>query len=98
MGEFGVTLTSSHRGFLLSSNGVFRPIDYPGATYTSAIGINPGGEIAGLYALADNVNRSFTLSGDHFTPMDFPGVLTTGVNGIGPQGDIVGAYKITTGG
>jgi probable HAF family extracellular repeat protein len=94
VGEFGVTLTSSHRGFLLSMNGVFTPIDYPGATYTSAIGIAPGGEIVGLYALADNVNHSFLLSGERFTPIDFPGAATTGVNGIAPQGDIVGAYKI----
>jgi probable HAF family extracellular repeat protein len=94
VGEYGTTLTSAHRGFVLSTGGIFTPIVYPGSTFTSAIGIAPNGVIVGIYALADKVNHSFLLNGERFTPIDFPGATATVVNGISPQGDIVGGYKI----
>jgi probable HAF family extracellular repeat protein len=94
VGEFGVTLTSSHRGFQLSIKGVFTPIDYPGATYTSGIGITPGGDILGIYNFADNVSHGFILSEDRYTSFDFPGSTGTVPNGIDAQGDIVGGYAI----
>jgi probable HAF family extracellular repeat protein len=51
----------NNHGFLLS-NGSFRTIDFPGATFTFADGINPEGEIAGGYQRADGTYHGFLLS------------------------------------
>jgi probable HAF family extracellular repeat protein len=80
---------------MLSADGHFTNLDFPGATYTSAIGINPRGDIAGGYTLADNVNHGFLLSGGEFTTFDFPGASATIVNGMNARGDIVGGYTIS---
>ena len=96
VGEFGATLTSPHRGFVLSAGGVYTPIDYPGATFTTAIGVTPRGAIVGFYAGADNVNHGFLMIADQFTPINYPGATATVINGVNPQGDIVGGYKIGT--
>lgn len=95
VGEYGTTLTSPHRGFLLSADGHFTNVDYPDATFTSAIGINPRGDIAGIYTLADNVTRSFLLIGGKFTAIDFPGATSTVINGMNARGDVVGGYAIS---
>jgi probable HAF family extracellular repeat protein len=95
VGEYGATLTSPHHGFLLTADGHFTNIDYPDATYTSAIGINPRGDIVGGYTLADNVNHGFLLKAGKFTTFDYPGTSTTIVNGMNARGDIVGGYAIS---
>jgi len=95
VGEFGMTLTSPHRGFLMSADGHFTAIDYPEATFTAASGINPRGDIVGGYTLADNVNHGFLLSAGKFTPIDYPGASVTVINGMNARGDIVGGYTIS---
>jgi hypothetical protein len=40
----------------------FTTIDVPGATFTVAMGINPDGEIVGLYFDANFVGHGFLLS------------------------------------
>jgi hypothetical protein len=51
-------------GFLLR-NGRFHTIDFPGASFTVAFGINDGGDIGGIYTLA-GVNHGFLLSDGTF--------------------------------
>jgi uncharacterized membrane protein len=41
-------------GYLLS-NGVFTPIDFPGAVFTAAIDINPEGAIVGRYITPEGI-------------------------------------------
>lgn len=74
---------------------VFTAIDFPGATLTSAQGINAGGEIVGFYIDAGTPSRThgFLLSGGQFQSIDFPGARSTLARGIGPGGDIVGNYQ-----
>lgn len=74
---------------------VFTAIDFPGATLTSAQGINAGGDIVGFYNDAGTPSRThgFALSGGQFRSIDFPGARSTLARGIGPSGDIVGNYQ-----
>src|SRR5262249_51191067 len=65
--------------------------------HTEAVGINPAGQIVGLYQSADTTFHAFLLSQGSFTSIDFPGATSTlaptGVIGINPAGDkIVGYY------
>ena len=94
-------------GQLSPGNESFTSIDFPGAFETatgvlgSVGGINPRGDVAGLYCSAPPCLISaaghlhgFVLSGGEFTSFDFPGsVSATAATGINPRGDIVGAYR-----
>ena len=96
---------------LLTSGGAAQPFHYytidvpcsacPGgiARATSAQGINPAGDIVGLYVDAVGMTRGYLLSRGQFIPIDVPGslagvagVLPTVARGINPAGDIVGNY------
>src|SRR5215469_182697 len=72
----------------------FTTIDFPGATKTLALDINPRGDIVGSYDLANPAgpDHGYLLSGGEFTTIDFPGAVATSANGINPRGDIVGRY------
>jgi hypothetical protein len=70
----------------------FTSIQVPGATFTQATGIGPGGDIVGHY-VADGVIRGFLLRGAEFTPIVFPGAGVTMARGIGPNGEIVGTFR-----
>jgi uncharacterized membrane protein len=79
-------------GFLLR-NGVFSPIDFPGAL-TSARGINAGGDIVGIYRRPNEppVNAHgflLTRQGD-FVRVDFPGHTNTIPQRILSDGTILG--------
>lgn len=94
--------------FLVSSGAAqsfnFTTIDFPCckngiAPRTVPGGINPAGDIAGVYR--DDAGRAhgFLLSGGQFTTIDVPGALvgvagslSTTARGIGPSGDIVGQF------
>jgi len=100
IGDYAATLTGSgpHHGFVLSTDGTFRTIDYPGATSTLAFGMNSRGDILGTYTLADNVSHNFVMSGNQFSANgqfiavdDVPGALMTVVIAI-HGGEIVGGY------
>ena len=69
----------------------FTNIDFPGATGTSALGINDAGQIVGYYEASDGTSHGFLLSGGTFTTIDdpgLPGVLPIGINN---SGTIVGS-------
>jgi uncharacterized membrane protein len=81
-----------NHGFLLSG-GEFTTIDFPGAAFTGAVGINPQGDIVGRYDEADGRQHGYLRSGGEFTTIDFPGATLTTAFGINPRGDIVGQYR-----
>lgn len=70
----------------------FVSIDYPGAKYTLAEGISPGGEIAGMYTDTSGASHGFVLRHGSFTTVDYPGAMYTDVRSVNPAGDIVGNY------
>ena len=74
----------------------FTPIDVPGASGTAALGINPSGQIVGLYA--DSMGRhGFLYDRGVFTPIDVPGASFPEAHGINSRGQIVGLYFDSTG-
>jgi uncharacterized membrane protein len=89
---------------VLSSNAIaaspsgftFTTIDFPGATYTIANGINNQGDIVGQYNDASGKSHGFLRHLGVFSSIDFPGALGTVANGINVGGDIVGSYSIGT--
>jgi hypothetical protein len=69
------------------------------ARSTNAQGINPAGDIVGVYTDAVGMAHGFLLSRGQFTTIDVPGALAgvggflpTVAKGISPSGDIVGDY------
>lgn len=67
------------------------PIAYPGATSTTAMGVNARGDVVGSYSQA-GVSHGFLLREGTFTTIDVPGAAGTDARGISPAGDIVGGY------
>ncbi len=69
------------------------------AVRTVVAGINPGGDIVGVYRDAARKTHGFVLSRGQFTPIEVPGplvgaqgTLPTTARGISPSGDIVGQF------
>ncbi len=69
------------------------------ARRTAVCGINPYGDMVGVYTDAIGKQHGFLLSDGHFTTIDVPGALAgiagtlpTTARGIGPSGNIVGQY------
>jgi hypothetical protein len=69
------------------------------ARRTAVGGINPAGDIVGVFTDAVGMQHGFLLSGGQFTTIDVPGALAgvagtlpTVARGISPSGEIVGQY------
>jgi hypothetical protein len=72
----------------------FATIDFPGASYTDALGNNDAGQIVGSY-VKDGVGRGYLLSGGVYTTIDPPGSLgSDAAVGINNGGQIVGIWGI----
>lgn len=71
----------------------FTTIDFPGASATYALGINPEGDIVGGFE-DDSGYHAFILRNGSFTSFDYPGATWTEARGISPQGDVVGMYGL----
>ena len=75
--------------FLLR-DGEFHSIDVPGATASTAFGINARGDIAGIATAAGD--HGYLLRKDVFSTFDYPGASRTQPFGMNARGDIVGTY------
>src|SRR5678816_4658946 len=82
-------------GFV-SSGGVFTAIDFPGATRTTAAGINAAGDVVGVWSDATG-SHGFLLQAGVFTPVDFPLATSTSAFGITDTGEIAGFYDDAAG-
>ena len=80
--------------FVFAETPGYTTIDYPGATSTSAWGINNRGDVVGVYTLADKTVHGFLWRGGQLTAIDFPGAAATDAWGINSQGDILGDYTL----
>ena len=74
----------------------FTPIDEPGASLTSAFGINATGQIVGVFVNATG-EHGFLDAGGVFTPIDVPGATITDASGINATGRIVGDFDDAAG-
>jgi uncharacterized membrane protein len=59
------------------SNGAFETITFPGATRTTAAGINDSGEIVGSFVDSQAASHGFVDTNRVFTALDFPGAMDT---------------------
>jgi uncharacterized membrane protein len=79
-------------GFM-QRGGVFRRVDVRGASYTVPIGLNDGGQIAGVYVDPAGALHSFLRDRDgEVTRIEVPGALTTAVYSISNRGQVVGDF------
>ncbi len=75
----------------------FVSFDVPGATSTTAVGINADGALVGAFVDGAGTH-GYLLSGGRFTTIDYPGAALTTAKGINSQGDIVGTHNDNTSG
>ena len=71
----------------------FVKIEYPGAIYTDAHGINNSGHVVGTYQDAQGGLHGYLFDGVTYTTVDFPGSQLNFVFGIGNAGQILGTYS-----
>ena len=82
--------TADSRGFAYYK-GQIRYITYPGATQTTAAGINNYGTIVGSYMTQNGgYSTGFILRGTKFTAYRYPGELETQLSAINNRGDVAG--------
>jgi uncharacterized membrane protein len=79
-------------GFL-DNNGTFTSISVPGASFTSANGINDAGDIVGSFTVGSQT-EGFLYNGSTYTPIVYPGASETFAAGINNLGEIVGYYQM----
>ena len=89
-------------GFLEFPNGKVVHLDVPGATSTSALGVNDGDEVVGAYTVGTGSNATTTgfvwSPGFGFESVNDPnGVGSTTINGVNDRGDLVGFYTDSNG-
>jgi uncharacterized membrane protein len=75
----------------------FTTIDYPGAAATTALGVNPAGDIVGIYYnAAGAVPQSYLIHNGAVSWFSFPGSKATQAWDISPTGAVVGFHKDAT--
>jgi uncharacterized membrane protein len=79
-------------GYLRALNETYKTIDYPGAEFTVATGINDSDTIVGYY-LVDGIYHGFQDVGGTLTTIDEPGASFTQIFGINNAGQISGSYS-----
>jgi hypothetical protein len=84
-------------GFLKTHHGQFIDLAVPGASATTALGVNARDEVVGTYMVGSGstaVMHGFTWTPQHgFRTVDDPhGVGTTTINGVNDRGQLVGFY------
>jgi probable HAF family extracellular repeat protein len=72
-------------------------LDVPGATSTTADGINNGSQIVGTFQDTSGVQHGVLWDNGTMTTFDVPGTLYTEAHGLNNQGQIVGAFLGATG-
>jgi uncharacterized membrane protein len=89
-----------HHGFVLSRDGIFSTVDFPGALSSFGLGMNARGDVLGSYSNSDNLLHTFVMSADPFSSggqfraIDDPAGASQ-VVAIGIRGDdIVGGYPM----
>ena len=67
-------------------------VDFPGATFTVATGINNAGLAVGFYNDTSGAQHGFTFDGSNYSALDYPGSLLTDPFKINDAGVIVGTF------
>jgi hypothetical protein len=75
-------------GFLVRPNGTVIHLDVPGASATTALGVNNGDEVVGNYTDSSGMHGFAWLPG-----FGFETVNATTINGLNDRGELVGFYE-----
>ncbi len=89
---FLFSLTIGLKSMAVGGTDSFTKIDYPNATNTWVLGMNPQGDIVGYYGVS-GIQHGFFLGRGGFVPIDVPGACRTDAYAINAAGDIVGTYN-----
>jgi uncharacterized membrane protein len=91
---FNMTSATASDGFL-NVGGVLTKLDFPGYTFTQALGLNNAGEVVGAHIDSAGAMHGFvhtTATGNYRTVDDPNGIGTTTINGVNDKGQLVGFY------
>jgi probable HAF family extracellular repeat protein len=93
---FNLTSPTTSKGFL-DNGGVFTFLQFPGSTFTQALGLNNDGEIVGFFTDAAGNNHGFlyNIAAGTYQQVDDPHASGPGgtiINGINDNGQLVGFY------
>jgi uncharacterized membrane protein len=72
----------------------YATITFPQASFTVVMGVNPAGDIVGMYRDQSGKTRGFVRRREAFASVDYPDAVFTQVRGINAAGDVVGAYRL----
>jgi hypothetical protein len=105
LGDIAGTATNASggtEGFLELAGGQVIHLNFPGATTTSALGVNDGDEVVGVYTVGTGssmTNAGFIWApGFGFETINDPnGVGATTINGVNDRGELVGFYVDSSG-
>jgi hypothetical protein len=81
-------------GFLVRPNSTVIHLDFPGASATTALGVNNGDEVVGNYTDSSGMHGFAWAPGFGFETVNDPnGVNATTINGLNDRGELVGFYE-----
>jgi len=79
-------------GYLLTADGVFTDLVFPGALETDPIAVNNSGTVVGYFSLDEDSFHCFIYANGQFQQFDVPGARDTICQGINARGDISGNW------
>jgi probable HAF family extracellular repeat protein len=77
------------------ANGKAVNIQFPGAPYTYAYGVNDNGIVVGSYNPASATDYAFALLNGKYVSFQYPGAIGTYAYGINNSGQVVGQYELS---
>jgi uncharacterized membrane protein len=95
--NFGLLCLLLGAGLPTSAQCKYTTLSIPGATTSTAIGINDQGAIVGAFTTSTTDDRGFLLFQGKFTHFNFPGAESTEALDINNNAQIVGDYSNSTG-
>jgi len=84
-------------GFLLTKQGLFTEINFPGSVATVPEALDDLEEVSGLYQTATNEVHGFVWRAGVFFTLDPPGSVDTRIRGSNAEGELVGRFTDSTG-
>ena len=91
----GMSFTQSLGGWLFH-DGVFTPVNVPGASVTSPRGVTTGRVVTGTYLVGSGpaaVAHGFRLRNGIYTTLDVPGAEETSIGGMNEAGQLTGCFE-----
>lgn len=83
--------TGTSSGFILHGTTVTL-LNYPGAVFTEALGVNNNGQVVGFYHDGVGNSHGFIYRNGTYRTVDVPGAVSTTISGINDSGAIVGSF------